>query len=262
MLTWLVLPLLGIVVGMLSGLLGIGGGIVLVPMLATILPVLSIETSVAIHLALGTSLACASLTLLSSSLAHKKNGNLDPAIFYSLLPGVIAGAILGPYIVSLLPTEILKYVISVLLFCLAVNMAFDYSIPSSRVLPSYYMLISSGLAIGLISSFAGLSGAVFIVPFLIWFGTPMRQAVGTAAMSGLPLSLVGMISYMIVGLHTQNLPVGAIGYVYWPAVIVISLTSMPTAQLAARLSVKIPKEILKRLLAIVLTFVAAKMLFF
>lgn len=262
MLTWLVLPLLGIIVGALSGLLGIGGGIILVPMLATILPVLSIDQSVAIHLALGTSLACASLTLLSSSLAHKKNGNLNKEIFYSLLPGVIAGAVLGPYIVSLLPAEILKYIISILLFCLAVNMAFDYNIPSTRTLPNYAVLITSGLCIGLISSFAGLSGAVFIAPYLIWFGIPMRQSVGTAAMSGLPLSVVGMISYMAVGFYSGDLPLGAIGYVYWPAVIVISLTSMPTAQMAAKLSTKIPKEILKRLLAIVLTFVAAKMLFF
>lgn len=260
--TWVVLPLLGAAVGILSGLLGIGGGIILVPMLTFILPILSVSKEVAIHIALGTSLACASLTLLSSSLAHYIKGNLNPDVFYKFLPGVVIGAMLGPYFVHLLPAQTLKYLIGGLLLGLAINMAFDYEIPANRKLPTRLVLFFWALFIGLISSFAGLSGAVLIVPFLIYFGIPMRNSVGTAAMCGLPLSIIGMISYMVVGFSVSGLPYGAVGYVYWPAVLVIALTSVPLAQYAAKLSSSIPKEQLKRLLAIVLTFVAAKMLLF
>jgi len=191
-----------------------------------------------------------------------RHGNLEKDILYNFLPGIILGAIIGPYIVHLMPASLLKSTIGVLLFALAVNMAFDYHIPHTRTLPNKIIVFFSALIISLVSSFAGLSGSVFVVPYLVWFAIPMRSAVGTAAMCGLPLSIVGMICYMIVGLHSNNLPDYAVGYVYWPAVVLISLTSMPAAQVAARLSSKIPKEILKRLLAIVLTLVASKMLFF
>jgi uncharacterized membrane protein YfcA len=260
--TWIVLLFLGLFVGILSGLLGIGGGIILVPMLATILPLVAVDQSVAVHLALGTSMACTSLTLLSTSIAHRSNGNLNQEVFYKILPGIIIGAIISPYLAHLLPAVALRHIIGFVLFALAINMAFDYEIPSTRKLPNRYFVILAGILIGLISSFSGLSGSVFVVPYLIWFGTSIRYAVGTAAMCGLVLSLAGMTSYMIVGYHTANLPDYAIGYVYLPAVILIAVTGMPMAQLSAKWSLKIPKEILKRLLAILLTFVAAKMLFF
>lgn len=262
MYTWVILPVLGLFVGSLSGLLGIGGGIVLVPMLAVLLPFIGIDKSVAIHLALGTSLACASLTLLSSSLAHKKNGTLNTEIFYRLLPGIIIGAVIGPYIVHLLPAIVLKYIIGLLLLALSINMALDYGIPPNRKMPDNYIVMFTSFCIGIISSFAGLSGAVLIVPYLAWYGIPMRQSVGTGAMCGMLLSLVGMMSYMAVGFGLDNLPYGAVGYVYWPAVIVIALTSVPMAQVAARYSLQLPKELLKRLLAILLAFVSAKILFF
>lgn len=262
MLTWIVLPILGLVVGTISGLLGIGGGIVLVPILTMILPFLGVDHNVAIHIALGTSLACATFTLLSSSLAHMRNGNLEKKILFRFLPGIIFGAIIGPYIVHLLPASFLRSIIGLLLFALAINMAFDYEIPTDRKPPARITLIISAFTIGLVSSFSGLSGAVFIVPYLVWFAVSMRIAVGTASMCGLPLSVVGMISYMIVGFNSNLLPSYAVGYVYWPAVILISFFSMPAAQVAARYSVKLPKELLKRILAIVLTLVASKMLFF
>ncbi len=262
MYTWIIFPALGALVGTLSGLLGIGGGIILVPMLAMLFPILGIERDIAIHLALGTSLACTSLTLLSSSLAHKKNGSLDTEIFYQFLPGIILGATIGPYIVHLLPSVVLKYIIGLLLLSLAINMAFDYEIPSHRKMPNKYILMLSSFFISLLASFSGLSGSILIVPYLVWFGIPMRQSVGTAAMCGLPLSVVGMISYMIVGFGLKKLPFGAVGYVYWPAVLVIALTSVPMARLAATYSLKLPKEIIKRLLALLLGFVSAKILFF
>lgn len=262
MLTWIVLLVLGLFVGILSGLLGIGGGIILVPMLDKILPLIAVDQSVAVHLALGTSMSCTFLTLLSTSIAHKRNGNLNQELFYQFLPGIAIGAVISPGIVSLLPYIILRPIIGALLFALAINMALDYEIPSTRQLPKSHFITLFGFLIGLISSFSGLSGSVFIVPYLIWFGTPMRHAVGTAAMCGLILSLVGMVSYMIFGYHAKDLPDYAIGYVYMPAVILIALTGMPMAQIFAKLSLKIPKELLKRLLAMLLTFVSAKMLFF
>lgn len=262
MLSWIVLLLLGIVVGMLSGLLGIGGGIILVPILAIIFPYININPDVAVHLAIGTSLATASLTLFSSSLAHRRNGNLLNGVFYQFLPGIIVGAISGAFLAHMLSAVILRHIIGFLLCGLALNMAFDYEIPSTRKLPNQYYIILSGFVISLVSSFAGLSGAVFIVPYLIWFGTNMRYSVGTAAMCGLPLSFVAMCSHMLVGYNVENLPHYAVGYVYLPAAIVIAITSVPTAQFAAKLSLQLPKELLKRLLAMVLTFVAAKMLFF
>jgi uncharacterized membrane protein YfcA len=262
LLTWLVLPSLGLIVGILSGLLGIGGGVILVPMLIMIFPLLNIDQSVVIHLSLGSALATATMTLSSSILAHHRNGIVDFTIFARFLPGIVIGAIIGPSIVHLLPVIVLRIIIGLLLFLLAFNMSFDYEIPVTRKMPSKGNMVVSGLFFGLIASFAGLSGAALIVPYLIWFGVSMHKAVGIAALCGLPLSIIGMITYMFVGYGMEHLPYGAIGYVYWPAVISIALTSVPAAQFAGRLSSRVPKVILKRLLAILFTLVGSKMLFF
>jgi uncharacterized membrane protein YfcA len=260
--TWIILPSLGIIVGLLSGLLGIGGGVILVPMLVLILPVIGVGKDIAIHLALGSSLACTTFTLLSASLTHVSNGNIDRAVLRKLLPGIILGAIIGPGIVHFLPAELLRRIIGLLLFALAVNMAFDYKIPTHRKLPNIKIIIISTTIISIISTFAGLSGTVFIVPYLMWFAMPIRIAVGTATMCGLPLALIGMISYIFLGYNAPNLPDYALGYVYWPAIIMISLTSIPTTRIATKLALKVPKEIMKRLLAILLTLVSGEMLFF
>ncbi len=260
--SWMVLPLLGLVVGTLSGLLGIGGGVILVPMLVLILPYLGVSSDISVHMALGSSMATASMTLLSSVLVYNRRGVLDRNVFYRFLPGIVLGATAGPYIVHLLPSSVLKVIVGILMLALAINMAFDYEIPATRKLPGTLAMIISGLLVAIASSFAGLSGAALIVPYLVWFGLSMNQAIGIAATCGLPLSIIGMMSYMIVGFETKGLPLGAIGYVYWPAVIFIAITSVPAAQIAARWSFSVPKIILKRALAILFTFMASKMLFF
>ncbi|MBP9722376.1 MAG: sulfite exporter TauE/SafE family protein, partial [Gammaproteobacteria bacterium] len=196
MLSWMILPLLGIIVGTLSGLLGIGGGVIMVPMLAMILPVLGVEPKIAIHLALGSSMATSFLTLLSSVIVYSRKGVVDREVFKSFLPGIIFGAVTGPCIVHLLSAVILKVIIGIIMLALACNMAFDYEIPATRKLPSKKIILISGLVIGVLSSFAGLSGAALIVPYLVWFGLGMSKAVGIAATCGLPLSFIGTLSYM------------------------------------------------------------------
>ena len=262
MLIWLGLVILGVLVGLISGLLGIGGGIISAPMLMLASPYMNIHPAVAMHLAVGTSLAISALTLISSLVQHYKNNNIDFGIFFQFLPGNMLGAIIGPYIVSSLPESILSKIIGILFIALAINMSFDFYNRTGVRLPKLPWMILSGFIFGMLATFVGVSGAIFIIPFLTLFGVALHKSVGVAAMCGVPLSFIGMFSNIYFGFHAQNLPEGATGFVYWPAVFAITITSMPISYWAAKKSNKMPIVLLKKSLAVLLVIIAIKMLFF
>lgn len=252
---------LGAIVGVLAGLLGIGGGLQIVPSLVFLLPRNGLEPELAMHVALATSLATIIFTSGSSALHHLKLGNVDLFLVKWLVPGVVTGGFLGSSIAEWIPKQYLSKVFAVIVLLLALQMFFSVLIVVARTMPNRYLTIASGLVIGSVASLAGIGGGSLTVPFLNRYGVDMRKAIGTSALCGCFIALSGMLGFIFHGVQIDNLPPYSLGYVYLPALICISATSVFTTKYGARLASTLPTKVLKRFFAIFLMFVAVTMFF-
>jgi uncharacterized membrane protein YfcA len=253
---FVLLIVLGLLVGILSGLLGIGGGTILVPALSALLPDVGIDPSLSMHVALGTSMGCSTLTLAASMLIRHRNGFVRYSLFYPLLIGMIFGAIWGPYAASFVQASVLRMVFAVNLTLLGIYMVFPDRIRSHRALPSVPASVVAGFVIGVLASFTGLTGAVYVVPYLLWYAVPMAQAVGTGALCGFPISLAAMCMYVMVGWNEAGLPQYAVGYVYLPVMLVVGLSGIVAAHWSVKRAHLIPQAQLRRLFGVVLFLIA------
>ncbi|MCR4667665.1 MAG: sulfite exporter TauE/SafE family protein [Desulfovibrio sp.] len=251
----------GAVAGILAGLLGVGGGIVIVPMLLAIFPTQGIPDALCQHLALGTSLASIVITSISSSRAHHKRGAVHWDIVKNITPGILIGTFAGSLIAAHMPILFLKLFFICFLFVVAVKMIARYQPKASRNMPGFIGTSSAGGIIGLVSSFVGIGGGTLSVPFMTFCNVPMHEAVGTSAAIGFPIALAGTLGYIIGGMNTPDLPPGTFGYIHIWALVGLATASFCTAPLGARLSHSLPTARLKLFFAIFLLFVAAKMLY-
>lgn len=256
------LALTGAASGILAGLLGVGGGLVIVPALAAILPLVGVPASHVMHMAVATSLATILLTSLSSVVAHHRHGGVLWPVFWKLGPGIAVGAALGAQVADLLPASTLRLVFAVFVFVVAAQMGFGLQPTARRGLPGAAATTGTGMVFGCISGVIGIGGGSMVVPFLSWCSVPIPKAVGTSAACGLPIALGGALGAMVAGADTANLPAYSTGYVYWPALVVIALVSMALAPFGANLSHRLPVKVLKKIFATFLTLVGAKMLLF
>ncbi|MGL5250303.1 MAG: sulfite exporter TauE/SafE family protein [Enterovibrio sp.] len=260
---WIIASYLGLgaVAGLLAGLLGIGGGILVVPTLAVVLPQAGIGHDLVMPLALATSLASIVFTSLSSSYSHYRLGNLDWPALKRLLPGVLLGAILGSLLAHKLPKELLTTIFGVIVLLLALQMALSLRFTNNRPLPSWPACSSVGTVIGVVASLAGIGGGSLTVPYLNYHGVAMRKAIGTSSLCGMFLAFFGMSSFIAFGLKsTLPLPKFSVGYVYLPALVGIVSTSMITTRLGAKLASHLPTTTIKRLFALFLFAVGISML--
>jgi len=251
------LLLLGAVAGFLSGLLGIGGGMIMVPFVDALLRQQAIPPEHSLRMAIATSLATILFTSISSMRAHHRRGGVRWDIAFKLLPGILFGAALGAYLASQLRTRWLLAWFAAFLLFTATQMLMDTKPKPSRALPSKLGLTAVGGLIGGISSIVGAGGAFITVPFLTWCSLAPAVAIGTSAASGFPIAAAGTISYVLNGWHL-HLP-QALGYVHLPALFTIVLTSMLTAPLGAGLAHQLPTKRLRRYFACSLYFVAMHM---
>lgn len=256
----LLLLLLGSVVGIMAGLLGIGGGLIVVPALMFLLPMAGIEPSIAMQIALATSLASIIVTSGSSAYNHFKLGNVDMFVVKWLMPGVVIGGFLGANVAEWIPSQYLPKVFGVIVLCLAVQMLFSIRGKSQRQMPGSGATMSIGTGIGMISSLAGIGGGSLSVPFLNRHGIEMRKAVGSSSVCGCFIALSGMLGFIFHGYKAEALPAYSLGYVYLPALIGITSTSMLTTRIGARLASSMPTATLKKIFALFLMFVAGTML--
>ncbi len=253
---------LGAGVGLLSGLLGIGGGLLVVPALSILLPYSGIDTSLVMPMALATSLACIIITSSSSAYSHYRLGNFDAAVVRLLLPGVLLGGLLGSYVADILPTQYLPKVFACIVLLLAFQMAFLKPIESKKMVLKKGVTALSATIIGTISSLAGIGGGALTVPYLTYFGVPMRIAIGTASTCGVFLAISGMSGFIFFGLkQTHALPSFSAGYVYLPALLGIVLTSVFTTRIGARLASGLATHTIKRVFSIFLLLVGVSMFF-
>lgn len=246
--------------GVLAGLLGVGGGIVLVPLLVMVLPMQGVPATYVQHLALGTSLASIIFTSIASSRAHAKRGAVRWDIWRSITPGILLGTFFGGLIASGLPTFFLKAFFICFLYFVAVQMLLDIKPKASRELPHMLGMNAVGGGIGLVSSFVGIGGGTLSVPFMTFCNIPMHTAVGTSAAIGFPIAVAGALGYVAGGWNVADLPAGTLGYVHIPALLGIATASFCTAPLGAKLSHALPVKTLKRGFALFLLVVASRML--
>jgi len=273
--TWhayfLVYPLAGVFTGIMAGLLGLGGGVVVVPILSTLFPLFGIEPALSVHLAVGTSTATIVATSSVSTRAHFKRRNINTLLQlgWKLWPGIIIGAILGGVIADRLSSQHLATFFSFIVLLLAIRAIFFRSKQNEAHnkyyqwrIPAQFLLTLITMIIGGMSTLLGMGGGVFMLPLLQHFRLPMRYAVAMSAACGLPIAIVGTISYMIIGYgKTTHLP-GSTGYVYWPAFIGIIITSMLFAPLGVKLAHYFSPRVLRWLFIVYLLIVSFKMMFF
>lgn len=251
---------LGAVVGVLAGLLGIGGGLVIVPALFFLFSAQGFSEQIVMHLAVGSSLATVVFTALASSYAHHTRGAVLWPGVRMLAPGIVLGALGGAAVADSLPTPALRLAFAAFELLVAGQLAFGVRAAPQRGLPNWAGMTGAGTMIGALSAVLGIGGGTLTVPFLVWCNVGMRAAVATSAACGLPIALAGSLGFATAGWDNSKLPLWASGYVYWPAVLGIAATSVPCAPWGARLAHALPVQTLKRLFAILLAFIGVRML--
>jgi uncharacterized membrane protein YfcA len=246
-------PLLGAVSGLLAGLFGIGGGLVVVPLLHWYFADagLGIPADSRMHFAIGTSLGVIVFTALASLRAHHGRGAVVWTAVRRLMPGIVVGGLLGAALAAAMANRMLQTTL---------HIALDYRPPGSRPLPGWPGFLGAGVGIGAISALGGIGGGVMTVPFLLWCSTPIRRAVGTAAACTLPVAVAGTTGFVVAGWELPDPPALATGYVFWPAVAGIAIGSVPAAPVGARLAHSLPVARLRQGFAILLTVVGARMI--
>lgn len=251
----------GAAAGLLAGLLGVGGGIVIVPVTIEVLTLIGVDPAVVVHLAVGTSLATIVPTALSSARSHHRRGGVDTDLLKALAPAVLVGAVLGGIVADRSPGAVLTAVFGTIGMIAALNMlARSNARPVRDGLPGVAGRIGIGGVIGGVSSMMGIGGGTLTVPILSACNVPARTAVGTSAAVGLFIAVPGAITFILTGLDAEGLPPGSLGYVNWIALALIVPMTILIAPVGAKIAHSIPPVVLKRVFAAFLVIVSLRLL--
>ena len=259
--SWMIgYAVLGGVAGFFAGLLGVGGGAIMVPVLALMFAAQGFPDAHLMHLALGTSMATIVFTSISSLRAHHSHGAVLWPIVRHIAPGIVVGTLLAAQVAARVPTRPLAIFFAAFISYVAVQMILNVKPKPSRQLPGALGMFGVGTFIGGISALVAIGGGSLSVPFMTWCNVKVHQAIGTSAAIGFPIALAGTIGYMISGYGADNLPGGAIGFIYLPALAATVVTSMLVAPFGARVAHSLPVATIKKVFAGVLILLSAKML--
>ncbi len=257
----LTLLVVGGVGGFLSGLLGVGGGVIFVPALYFTLVNFAPDAGHVMRVAIGTSTALILATGASSAFWHHKKGSVDFAILKSWAPAVVCGVAVGTSFASTVNGHFLKQLFSFLMLFVCVYMALSKEphadAPAQRVSVSIQRIFAA--FVGMLSSLLGVGGSILNIPFMTYMGMSMRKAVGTGGALAFVISLPAMVGYIFSGLHSTQLPPYSLGYVNWLALIVILPVSMALSPVGVHISHKLPRNTLRRIFAVVLIVVSLRM---
>ena len=257
---WWAYLAIGLTAGFLAGLLGVGGGMIMVPMLVFVYTAKGFPAEHMMHLALATSMATIVFTSFSSVRAHHSHKAVDWPVARAMAPGLVFGALAATLVSGFVPTRPLAIFFTAFMFYAAIQMFFEAKPKPSRLLPGAAGLFGVGAAIGAISSVLAAGGAFLSIPFLVRCNVPLKRAVGTAAANGFPIALAGSAGYVLNGMRIDGLPEGSLGFVYLPALALIVAASMPMAPLGARLAHRLPVKQLRIAFALMLFAIALRML--
>lgn len=251
---------LGAFTGFFAGLLGIGGGLVMVPVLTMMFAAQGFAPDEIFHLALGTSMATILFTSLSSLRAHHSHGAVMWRVVGQITPGILVGTLLGTLFASRVPAQPLAIFFACFVAFVAFQMFANLKPKPTRELPGTAGVVAVGAGIGAVSSLVAIGGGALTVPFLTWCNVRVQNAIGTSAAVGFPIAVGGSLGYIFNGWGHPALPPHSLGYVYLPAMGWLIVVSMLTAPLGARFAHRLPVATLKRIFAGILVLLAGKML--
>lgn len=252
----------GVFAGLLSGLLGLGGGIIVVPILAYlfqhslshVIPVIS-----AMHVAIATSLVSVLLTSLMSAYSHQRKRSVRWDIWQRWIVGLMVGSLLGAYLMTLLNIIWLKHLFSFFLLVVVLKLLAEHRLPKVHLPMNTCLLFCGALVMGLFSATLGVGGGILMIPVLLGLGCSMSESAATSSASMVPLSLIAGISFMVLG-HVQQVDLPwSTGYIFWPAVILIGSMGILFAPLGVKLSYILPTVWTKRILAVLLFVISIQM---
>jgi uncharacterized membrane protein YfcA len=247
---------LGAVAGLIAGLFGVGGGLVIVPVLLWAFTAQGFDPTHLTHLAVGTSLATIIVTSISAVHAHHQRGAVRWVLVQQLAAGLLIGAFAGAKLAKMLPASTLQLIIGGFALWVSWRMFKGHTAQQqAECLPSLPAQVGASGVIGVASAIFGIGGGSLTVPYLSRYGVPMQQAVATSSACGLPIAVAGALGFALFGSTVSHLPAGAVGFVHVPAFIGISVASVLTAPWGARLAHRLPAATLKRLFSILLLVV-------
>lgn len=256
------LALLGLSTGFLAGLLGIGGGMVMVPFITVILSGRGVGAELSVKMAIATSMATIVFTSISSVRAHHKRGAVRWDLVKSLAPGIVLGAAIASMgVFAVLKGSSLALFFALFVGFSATQMFLDKKPTANRQIPGQAGLLGTGGVIGFLSGLVGAGGGFISVPFMTWCNVAIHNAVATSAALGFPIALSNALGYVVSGSHLSDLPPYSMGYIWLPALAVIASCSVLTAPLGATAAHKLPVKPLKKVFASILYLLAAYMLY-
>jgi uncharacterized membrane protein YfcA len=252
--------LLGAIVGFLAGLLGIGGGMTMVPFLTFIFGARGFEQAHVVHMAVATATATIVFTSIASTREHHRHGAVLWPVVMAMAPGIVVGSLVGPQVVGAMRMPMLAGFFGVFVVIMATQILLDRKPKAARDLPGRGTLFAVAGGIGIVSTMVGGGGAFLSVPFMAACNVQLRNCVATAAALGLPIAAAGTIGFVIAGLGATGMPEYTIGYIYVPALLSIVVASMTFAPIGARAAHRWPVKRLRRVFACLLYVLAAYML--
>jgi len=256
------LAVLGLCTGFLAGLLGIGGGMLLVPFITLILTGRGVTPDLAVKMAIATSMATIVFTSISSVRAHHKRGAVRWDVVKRLAPGIVLGSALASAgVFAVLKGTSLALFFAAFVSFSATQMLLDKKPAASRTLPGTQGMLASGGVIGFLSGLVGAGGGFVSVPFMTWCNVAMHNAVATSAALGFPIALANAVGYVVAGQRVEGLPAGSVGYIFVPALAVVATASVLMAPQGVKAAHALPVKQLKRVFALVLYALAAYMLY-
>jgi uncharacterized membrane protein YfcA len=257
---WLLYLALGAFSGFFAGLLGIGGGSVMVPLLVMLFTAEGIGGGEVMHMALGTSMAAILFTSISSVRAHHRHKAVEWRIVLHITPGILLGALLGSGLASRVSSVGLAVLFAVFISYVAIQMIVGFKPKPNRAMPSALGTACVGVGVGAFSCLVAIGGGALSVPFMLWCNVRAQNAIGTSSAIGFPIAVGGAAGYIVNGWHIDALPPGSLGFVYLPAVAGMVATSVLTAPLGAALTHRLPVKRLRQIFAAVLLLLALSML--
>ncbi|KPD21392.1 sulfite exporter TauE/SafE family protein [Idiomarina zobellii] len=258
--TWLLCLGGGAVAGLLAGMLGIGGGLVIVPLLIYLLPIIGVPPELVVPSAIATSLATVCMTTASASRSHAKHGLMEKFWLVRVLPGLSIGAMTGAYLVTVIDPDWLKRIFSIVLIALAARMVMPQKTGEPMTSVSKRLVALGSYIIGTISGLVGIGGGALTVPFLTKMRLPVRQAIAISSLGSFIIGCSSVVMFIANG-WLSGKATGAFGLIHIPAWIGISVASVLMAPLGAKLAHKLPVKQLQRVFAAFLIIVAVQLIF-
>jgi uncharacterized protein len=256
---WLGYLAIGVFVGFFGGMLGIGGGAIMVPLLVMMFEAQGIAREHWVHLAVGTGMSTILFTSVSSVRAHAKRGTVRWDIARAITPGILVGGLVGVAMAGMFSTFVLAACFTAIVYGAGINILIDRAPKSTRTLPGPGGIFAAGFIISGVSALVAMGGAFMTVPFLVWCNVKIREAIGSAAFAGFPIAVIGTVGYVFIGRNVEGLPDWTLGYVYLPAMLGISVSSVLMAPVGAWASHKLPTRTLRRIYGVLLLLLATRM---